>query len=223
MNPCASPESGKPPRSQAAQTTPPASPEKPTSSPASPQRAQEASSGAKPVASASFSRKASAVARPAAPSALPSAVDRLGRRRASPGSGRAGCRRRGSPPRRRRGAAPRRRRAPRPRARPLGAQVRVRGDRVRRGDRREIAAALVEDEVEPKERLQPAAEARARPAHALGDRPDPPSRGAVEVQDPIGLAVADAAQDDRLGLELARHGRQRLPDRPDANAADSVA
>ena len=70
MNPCASPESGKPP--QAAQTTPPAAPEKPARPSPSPQRAHEASSGAKPVASASLSRKASAIESPAAPSPQPS-------------------------------------------------------------------------------------------------------------------------------------------------------
>jgi len=73
MNLCASGDSSNAPRSQAAQTTPPAAPEKAASPPApaastSPQRAHEASSGANPAASASLSRKASAVGRPAAPS-----------------------------------------------------------------------------------------------------------------------------------------------------------
>ncbi len=51
-----------PPRRRA-QTTPPAAPEKPTRCSGSPQAAQLARCGAKPAASSSLSRKASAVAR----------------------------------------------------------------------------------------------------------------------------------------------------------------
>ena len=51
--------------SQAPQTTPPAAPEKPTRCSRSPQDAQAASWGAKPAASSSLRRKASALARPA--------------------------------------------------------------------------------------------------------------------------------------------------------------
>src|SRR5215211_1041407 len=74
MNRCASADSSNPSRSHAEQTTPPAAPENPLTPPASPQRAHEASSGLKPAASASFNRKASAVASPAAPSPAPSAL-----------------------------------------------------------------------------------------------------------------------------------------------------
>ena len=102
----------------------------------------------------------------------------------------------------------------------VGAQVRMRLDRVRAGHRRQVAAALVQDQVEAEERLQPPAEARARLANALGDRVDPSPRGAVQVQDPIGLAVADRAQDHRLGLELARHPHT-LPRGPDATVPPS--
>ena len=66
MKRCASSESGKEPPSQPAQTTPPAAPEKATRCSPSPQRAQEPSSGENPAASASLSRKASAVSQLAA-------------------------------------------------------------------------------------------------------------------------------------------------------------
>src|SRR2546423_4548863 len=82
----------------------------------------------------------------------------------------------------------------------------MRRHRVRRSHRRQLTSALVEDQVEPEERLQPSTETRSRPSRALRDRADPPARGAVEVQDPVGLAVANAAQDDRLGLDGARQG-----------------
>ena len=56
-----------------------------------------------------------------------------------------------------------------------------------------------------RERLQAPAEAAARAAHALGDRPDPAAVLGVEVQDAIGLAVAQRAQDHPLDLDLAGH------------------
>ena len=84
----------------------------------------------------------------------------------------------------------------------------MRRDRRRRGHRGQVAPPLVEDQVEPEERLQPPAEARPRPPRPLRDRPDPPAGGAVEVQHAIRLAVADAAQHDRLGLERAGHARR---------------
>ena len=79
------------------------------------------------------------------------------------------------------------------------------------GHREEIAPPLVEDEVQPEERLQPPAEARLRPPRPLRDRADPPAGRGVEMDDPIGLAVADAAQHDRLGLEVPGHGPPTLP------------
>ena len=78
------------------------------------------------------------------------------------------------------------------------AQARVGGDRLGAGDGQQLAAALVEHEVEPEERLQPAAEARARAAHALGDRADSAAIRGIEVQDAVGLSVAEAAEDDAL-------------------------
>ena len=203
MNSCASPDRGNPPRSHEAQTTPPASPEKPTSSPASPQRAHEASSGANPAAKRQLQPEGERRAEAGGAVGAAEPVDRLGpvenRQVAAEQVVGGEVRLLGVAEAQHRVAGARRG----PQRRPVGSQVGVRGDRVRRGHRAQIAAALVEDQVEPKERLQPPAEARARLAHALGDRPDPPPRGAVEVQDPIRLAVADAAQDDRLGLELA--------------------
>ena len=60
------PPSGNEPASQAPQTTPPAAPEKPTRCSRSPQLAHAPSCGASPAASSSFSRNASAAARPLA-------------------------------------------------------------------------------------------------------------------------------------------------------------
>ena len=62
-----------------------------------------------------------------------------------------------------------------------GAQPRVAVDGGDAGDGEQLAAALVQHQVEPEERLQPPAEARARLPRPLGDRADPsaraPSRG----------------------------------------------
>ena len=86
------------------------------------------------------------------------------------------------------------------------AQPRMARDRLGRRDREEVAAPLVEDHVQPEARLEPAAEARLRPAHALGDRAQAPALRGVEVQDAVGLAVAHRPQHDRLGLQAPRHG-----------------
>ena len=61
------------------------------------------------------------------------------------------------------------------------------------------------------ERLEPAAEARARPADALGDHPQLAEARGEHGQHPVRLAEVHAAQHDRLGLVEARaaHG---LPD-----------
>ena len=81
----------------------------------------------------------------------------------------------------------------------------MRVDGLRRGDGVELTAALVEDQVDAEERLEPAAESRLDAPHALRDRAYPAALAAVEVKDPIGLSVADRAQHDRLGLEAGRH------------------
>ena len=80
------------------------------------------------------------------------------------------------------------------------AQARVRGDGLGRGDGQQVAAALVQDEVEPEERLEPPAEARARLAHALGDRAQAAARRGIQMEDAVRFAVAERAQDDSFGL-----------------------
>ena len=85
------------------------------------------------------------------------------------------------------------------------AQARVGGDGLGAGDGQQVAAALVEHEVEAEERLQPAAEARARAAHALGDRADSAAIRGIEVQDAVGFSVAEAAEDDAFGLYGTGH------------------
>jgi hypothetical protein len=76
----------------------------------------------------------------------------------------------------------------------------------------ELPAALVQEQLDVAERLQPAAEARARLANALGDRADAPLLERVQVEDAVGLAEADGAEDDRLGLRRAgRHGAESSP------------
>ena len=86
------------------------------------------------------------------------------------------------------------------------AQRAVGGDRVDAGHREQVAASLVQDRADVEERLQPGPEAAARAPRALGDRAEPAVRGRVQVQDPVGLAVADRAQHDRLGLQRSGHG-----------------
>jgi len=85
--------------------------------------------------------------------------------------------------------------------------VRVSGDRVGARDGEQLAASFVEHHVQAKVRLQAPAEAALRAAHALGDRGDATAVRRVEMEDPIGLAVAQRAQDDGLGLDGARHQR----------------
>ncbi len=51
------------------------------------------------------------------------------------------------------------------------------------------------------ERLEPRPEAAPRASRALRDRAQAAVGGRVEMKDPIGLAVADRAQHDRLGLQ----------------------
>src|SRR5262245_65178050 len=90
-------------------------------------------------------------------------------------------------------------------------------DRRRPGHREQIAPPLIQDQVEPEERLEPATEAGLRPPRTLRDRPDPPPRCGVEMDDPIRFAVADAAQHDRLRLEAPGHGPRTFPEDPDGS------
>ena len=188
---------GKPSPSQLAQTTPPAAPEKAVRWSVSPQRAQLASSGEKPAASASFSRKARAgpglagrrrvgveqrqvVAEQVVGGLVRLALVEQAQHRVAPAPG--GHQRPAVRPQPPVARQPSRRRSPSPA--PPGP---------RRGPGRAGRTA-------------PAApEPRLRPPRPLRDRPDPPPRRGVEMQDPIGLAVADAAQHHRLGLERSGH------------------
>ena len=155
MKRCASSESGKAPASQLAQTTPPAAPEKPLRCSASPQCAQEASSGEKPAASASLSRKESAVSRLAAPLRRRVVEQRQVAAEQVVG-GRVGLGRVEQAQHRVAGAgAGVERRAG-------GAQARVAVDGGDVGHGEQLAAAFVQDQVEPEEGLQAAAEARLR-------------------------------------------------------------
>ena len=70
---------------------------------------------------------------------------------------------------------------------------------------KQLAAPLVQYRVNMEERLEPGPEAAASPPSALRDRAQAAVVGRVEVQDPIGLAVADRAQHDRLGLQRPGH------------------
>src|SRR5918999_2830249 len=85
------------------------------------------------------------------------------------------------------------------------AQPRVGSERLRARHGQQVAAALVEHQPQAEERLQPPPEPRPLPAHALGDRAyAPPIRG-IQVQYPVGLAIAQAAQHDALGLQRPGH------------------
>ena len=82
----------------------------------------------------------------------------------------------------------------------------MRLDEVDAGDRVQLAAALVEHQLDVAERLEAGAEARLRAPDALRDRSDPAALERVQVEDAIGLAEPQRAQDDGLGLVAsARH------------------
>ena len=136
-------------------------PEKPTRCSRSPHPAHAASCGAKPAASSSLSRKASAFARVARAGCASSSASWLESRWKTPRCGLAVGEQ--APDR-----VARARRAVE-RAGVL-AQPRMARERLRARHRQQLAAALVEHEIEPEERLQPAAEARLGAPHALGDR-----------------------------------------------------
>ena len=73
------------------------------------------------------------------------------------------------------------------------------------GDRLQLAGALVQHQLDVRERLEPRAEARLRPPHALRDRADAAAVGRVDVQDAVGLAEPERAEHDRLRPVRARH------------------
>ena len=81
----------------------------------------------------------------------------------------------------------------------------VGGAQVGSGHRLQLAGALVQHQLDVRERLEPAAEARLRPPHALRDGAHAAALGRVDVQHPIGLAEPERAQHDRLRPVRPRH------------------
>ncbi len=94
----------------------------------------------------------------------------------------------------------------------------VRVQRLRAGDRHQVAATFVQHEIDATERLEPTAEPTPGAPYAFGDGPDSPTTGREQVQDAVGLAVADRPQDDRLGLDGSRHQLSSTRRRPGAPA-----
>jgi magnesium transporter len=86
------------------------------------------------------------------------------------------------------------------------AQAGIALDRLRPRDGVQLSPALVEDQPEAEERLEPAAKARSRAADSLRDSPDTPARARIQVQNAIRLTEANRAQHDGFGLVVARHG-----------------
>ena len=89
----------------------------------------------------------------------------------------------------------------------------MRVDERRARDRVQLARALVEQELDMRERLQPPAEARRGLAHALRDRADASAVVRVQVEDAVGLGEPERAQDDRLRLVRAPHAAKSREDR----------
>src|SRR5215213_9204813 len=77
--------------------------------------------------------------------------------------------------------------------------------RLHAGDGHEVRPPLVQQRVDPEERLQAPAEARPGLADPLGNRAHPPAMRGIQVQDPVRLPVAQRPQDDRLGLQGTGH------------------
>ncbi len=70
----------------------------------------------------------------------------------------------------------------------------------------QLAGALVEHELDVRERLQTRTEARLRLAHALRDGADPAALRRVHVEDAIGLPEPERPQHHGLRLQRPRHG-----------------
>ncbi len=83
--------------------------------------------------------------------------------------------------------------------RPVGVDERDAGHGV------QLPRAVVKKQLDVRERLEPRAEARLRLADSLRDRADPAAVGRVHVEDAVGLAEAERAEDDRLRLVRATH------------------
>ena len=80
------------------------------------------------------------------------------------------------------------------------AQARVGGDRLHRGDREQVAAALVEDEVQAEERLQAPTEPRLRLADPFRDRANAAASRGIQVENAVRFPVPERAQDDAFGF-----------------------
>ena len=104
----------------------------------------------------------------------------------------------------------------------VGAQPRVAVDGGDAGHRHQVTAPFVEDEVDAEERLQPPAEAGFRLAGALCDRPEAAQRRRVEVQDPIGLPVSDAPQDNCLRLDRGSRHQDKCAGRIGRNRRSTI-
>jgi hypothetical protein len=89
--------------------------------------------------------------------------------------------------------------------------TRVRGERIDPGDGEQLATALVQVRADAQKRFQASSEATARPAGALGDRRPATVLEGVDVQDPVGLAIADRSQHDRLVTQRPRHAERPSP------------
>src|SRR4051794_12454145 len=83
------------------------------------------------------------------------------------------------------------------------ARVVVRLDQLDARDRLQVAVALVKQDLDVAERLEPGTEPGLRLPDALRDGADPPAVEAVEVEDAVGLPQPHRPQDDRLGLDRA--------------------
>jgi hypothetical protein len=85
------------------------------------------------------------------------------------------------------------------------ADLAVSGHRIGARDREQFAAARLKHHADAKERFEPGAEAAPGAADPLRDRAQAAVARCVQVEDSIGFAVADRAQDDRLGLQWRGH------------------
>src|SRR5437764_5759176 len=81
----------------------------------------------------------------------------------------------------------------------------MRPDQLGTRDRVQLAAPVVQQDLDVAEGLEATAEAGLRAPDPLRDRPDAPAVGRVQVQNPVRLPVAQRAQHDRLRLVRAPH------------------
>src|SRR5206468_6482008 len=83
----------------------------------------------------------------------------------------------------------------------------MRADELDAGNGLELAGALVEHQLDVRERLEPGAEARLRLADPLGNRADASAVERVQMEHAVRFPEPERAQDDRFGLvRAASHG-----------------